>query len=1021
MIRRLVHACLRARFVVVAAAIALLVAGAVAGRGAPLDAFPEFSPPFVAVQAEAPGLSSLDVENLVTTPMENVLSGTPFVTTVRSTSVLGLSSVTLLFEPGTDLFVARQLVQERLARAAALLPASARAPVMLAPASSTGRVLMIGLTSETLSQVEITELVRWTLRPQLLAVPGVGSVSVWGARQREYDVRLDPGRLDAAGVGSDEVLAAVRAAATPIAGGYVDGPTQRMPLRHTSPIGSAADLEDLPVASRGGAVVRVRDVATVADTHPPPIGDAVVDDRPGLLLVVEKQPWGNTLEITRRVDEVLAQVKPALPGVEIDASIFRPASFVERSVGNLEEAMLVGVALVVAVLALFLWSWRTALISAVAIPLSIAAAVLVLRALGGTLNTMILAGLVIALGEVVDDAIIDVENIARRLRDNRALPAPRPVAEVVLAASLEVRSAVVYATVIVVLVFLPVWFLEGVSGAFFRPLALAYGLGVLASMVVALTVTPALSMLLLPRSPGGVRHAPLAAWLARRYEALLPRILPHPRAVIGAGGAAVALGALGFALLGDAFLPVFRENDFLTHWIAQPGTSLPALGRTTLRVSRELRAIPGITSFGSHLGRAEAADEIVGPNFGELWIHVGGGQDHDAVERRITETIEKYPGLRHDLETYLRECVEEVVSGARGAIVVRLFGPDLAALRAGADDLAARLRGVAGVAAVQVEQQTAVPEVRVTPRREAAALGFLPGDVRRAVDVLVRGAQAGELVQDGRPIAVVVRGEERLREDVSALREVPIVSPTGARARLADVADVTIAPTPNVVPHEGASRRIDVSLEVDGDLGAVARAVEAVVEGTRLPPAHHAEVLGEWKEREDARRRLLGFAAVSLALILGVLYSDLATARRTAVVAASLPFALAGGVAGAWLSGGVLSLGSLVGLVTVLGIASRNGILLVSHYRHLEEEGVAFGPALVVRGSVERVGPILMTALATGLALVPLVLAGDAPGHEIEHPMAVVILGGLVSSTALNLLVLPTLYLRFGASRPRAG
>ena len=1021
MIRYLITTCLQARFLVVVAAIVLLAAGALVGRKAPVDAFPEFAPPLVEVQTEAPGLSSLDVENLVTTPIENVLSGTSFITTVRSKSVLGLSSVVLLFEPGTDLFVARQLVQERLGRAAALLPASARAPVLMSPVSSTGRALKIGLTSETLSQAELTDLVRWTLRPRLLAVPGVGNVAVWGARERQYDVCIDPGRLDAAGVTTDEVVRAVQAATTPIAGGYIDGPAQRLPLQHESPVASPADLEELPVAARGGAVVRVRDVAVVADTFPPPIGDAVVNDRPGILLIVEKQPWGNTLEITRRIDEVLAEVKPALSGVEIDTSIFRPASFIERSIANLEEAMLVGIGLVIAVLALFLWSWRTALISALAIPLSIAAAILVLRALGGTLNTMILAGLVIALGEVVDDAIIDVENIVRRLRENRTLAEPKPALDVILAASLEVRSAVVYATIIVVLVFLPVWFLEGVSGAFFRPLALAYGLGVLASMIVALTVTPALSMLLLPRSLEESRHSPVMEWLSRRYERLLPRILLRSRAVLGSGTLALASGVAGFALLGDAFLPDFRENDFLMHWVAQPGTSLPALGRTTVMVSKELRAIPGVTSFGSHLGRAEAADEIVGPNFAELWIHVDEGYEHDAVARQVAATIEKYPGLRRDLETYLRERVDEVVSGAHGAVVVRVFGPDLSLLRASADELAAKLRAIGGVEAVQVEQQVLVPEVRVSPRSGAAALGFLPGDVRRAVNVFVRGERVGELVQNGRPIPVVVRGTDALREDVSALRDAQVVSALGARARLSDVADLTIDPTPNMVPHEAASRRIDVSLKVTGDLGAVAREVQAAVNATSWPAAHHAEVLGEWREREAARRRLLGFSAVSIVLILVVLYSDLRSARRTVVVAASLPFALVGGVAGAWLSGGVLSLGSLVGLVTVLGIASRNGILLVSHYRQLEEEDhVPFGPDLVLRGSVERVGPILMTALATGLALVPLVIAGDAPGHEIEHPMAVVILGGLVSSTLLNLLVLPTLYLRFGATRGRA-
>jgi len=470
------------------------------------------------------------------------------------------------------------------------------------------------------------------------------------------------------------------------------------------------------------------------------------------------------------------------------------------------------------------------------------------------------------------------------------------------------------------------------------------------------------------------------------------------------------------ALLGSAFLPDFKENDFLMHWVAQPATSLSALRRTTLRVSQELRAIDGVTSFGSHLGRAESADEIVGPNFGELWIHVDENVSHEEVSARVGEVIAKYPGLRRDLETYLREKIGEVLTGAQGAIVVRVFGPDLVELRRSAQALAVQLKGVAGVKAVRVEQQALVPEIRAAPRAEAAALGFLPSDVRAAIDLFVRGQRVGELVENGRTIPIVVQGPEAAREDVTTLRSMSVDSASGARARLGEVASLTIEPTPNIVPHEGSSRRIDLSLDISGDLSSVSKAIEAVVAQVQWPREHHAEVLGEWRERESASRRLMGFGAISLVLVLAVLFLDLQSVRQTLLVAASLPFALVGGAAGAWLAGGVLSLGSMVGLVTVLGIAARNGILLVSHYRQLEKEGVPFGSALVHRGSLERLGPILMTACATSLALVPLVVAGNTPGHEIEHPMAVVVLGGLVSSTVLNLLVLPAVYLRYGRS-----
>ena len=623
MIQALVRACLQLRFVVVVAAVAVLIIGYRTGSTAPIDAFPEFAPPMVEVQTEVPGMSSIDVESTVTTPLETVLAGTPSVELVRSKSVLGLSSVVLLFARDTDVFTARQLVQERLGPAASQLPTAARTPVMMPPVSSTSRVMKIGLTSDTLSQTELTDLVRWTVRPRLLAVPGVANVAVWGWRQRQFEAVLDPVALDAMSLSTIDVAQALREAVTPTAGGVLDSPLQRMAVQHASLVRSPQDLGRLPVATRSGVAVVVDDIGEARDGFPQPIGDAVVNDVPGLLLVVIKQPAGNTLEVTRGVDAALATLQPAMQGVSVDASIFRPAGFIEHSIGNLEHAMLLGGVFVALVLLVFTWSARTALISVIAIPLSLAVAVGVLSALGGTLNTMVLAGLVIALGEVVDDAIIDVENILHRLRENT----DRPVLEVALHASLEVRSAVVYATLIVVAVFVPIWFLEGVSGAFFRPLAIAYGVSVLASMVVALTVTPALALILLPRIARMPARSPVMEWLSRAYARLLPRLLLRSRFVVPAAIGLTLVAALGFVGLRDAFLPEFRESDFLMHWVAEPGTSLDAVARTTKRVSKELRAIPGVTSFGAHIGRAEVADEIVGQNFAELWVHVEGDDD----------------------------------------------------------------------------------------------------------------------------------------------------------------------------------------------------------------------------------------------------------------------------------------------------------------------------------------------------------------------------------------------------------
>ena len=1016
--RSLVTFCLNLRFAVLLAAVGLLVLGYVVLPKTKVDAFPEFAPPLVEVQTEAPGLSTLEVEQLVTLPIENSLHGMPKLKTLRSKSVLGLSSVVMFFEEGTDIFQARQFVQERLARVATQLPLASRAPVMLSPLSATSRVLKIGVTSKTLSQMEMSDAVRWTVRPKLLAVPGVANVAIWGQRDRQLRIQIDPEKLRGLGTSADEVTTAVQAALRPNAGGFVDTANQRIAVIHEARIDGGGPLSDLVIRTRGGTSMRLGDVARVDETFPPPIGDAVINGRTGLLLIVEKQPWGNTLDVTRRVEAALAELTPATPGMEYDSAIFRPASFVERSLANLGEALGIGCLLVVVVLALFLYDWRTAAISVVSIPLSLVTASLVMHHMGLTLDTMAIAGLAIALGEVVDDAIIDVENILRRLRQNAAKPEPEPTFRVVLDASLEVRSAVVYASLIVVLVFLPVFFLDGLAGAFFRPLALSYVLAVGASLVVALTVTPAFSLILLAKTPRDHKPTPLAGVLRRGLTPLLSRALERPKHALGVVLVALAAAGLALPFFGERFLPDFKESDFLMHWVAKPGTSLEAVRRSTLLVSGELLTVPGVKHFGSHIGRAEVADEVVGPNFAELWIHLDDGVDHDTSIKKITGIVEGYPGIQRDVQTYLQERVKEVLTGASGSIVVRIYGPDLAVLRERGAEIGKSLAAIPGVSNLKVEPQVIVPQISVTPKPSAAAaFGITPGELQRMTGAMLQGIRVGEAYREGRVMDVVVVGEDRWRSEVSTLREMPVWTPAGTTVRLSDVADVTLSPSPNLVQREGASRRLDVTCDASGrDLGAVARDVQAVIARTKLPAAHHAELLGEWQARGAARGRLLGLSAIALFGIGVILYSDFKSAKVAGLVFATLPFALVGAVAAVALTGGVVSLGSTVGFVTVLGIAARNGIMLVSHYRHLETvEGMPFGRALVERGTHERLVPIMMTALATGLALLPLALRGDRPGYEIEHPMAVVILGGLASSTVMNLLLLPALYARWCA------
>lgn len=1020
--RWLIGTALRLRVLLLALAVLLIgLAPGVLDR-APLDVFPEFAPPLVEVQTEAPGLSTAEVERLITVPIENAVLGTAWAKTVRSKSVLGLSSVVLIFREGTDLLRARQLVQERIARVQAQLPLVARPPVMLSPLSSLSRVLKIGVSSKRLSQVELTTLAKWTIRPRLMAIPGVANVAIWGQRDRQLQVLVDPDRLTTVGVTLDQVVRAATEATAVSAGGFIDTPNQRLAVQQRSAILGVEELATGVVASRNGVAMTLGDVALVTEGYPAPIGDAVINDGPGLLLIVEKQPWGNTLDVTKAVEEAIEALRPGLTDVEIDPTIFRPATFIEHSLANLNRALLIGCVLVILVLAFFLSDWRAGVISVLAIPLSLLSAVMILRYRGGTIDTMILAGLVIALGEVVDDAIIDIENIARRLRLNRAAGSPASSWSVVLDASLEVRSSVVYGSLIVVLVFLPVFFLEGLSGAFFRPLALTYILAIGASLVVALTVTPALALMLMANRDGDAGDTRLVRWLKGRYRTVLPRLIDRPAAAVRTVGVTMAIALGSYFFLGEEFLPHFREYDFLMHFVEKPGTSLEAMTRITISASRELRAVPGVRNFGSHIGRAEVADEVVGPNFTELWISLDPKVDYQPTVAKIQEVVDGYPGLYRDLLTYLRERVKEVLSGASATIVVRISGPELDQLRERAGVIRDSLKSIAGVADLKVQQQVLVPQIEITLRPEAGRqFGVSAGQVQRSVATLVRGTKVGEFYQDQRVFDVAVWGAEPVRADPMALRGVMIDTPLGGPVPLSALAEIAVRPAPNEITREGGSRRIDVTLNVAGrSLGAVAGEVKTKLGTVPFDRGYHAEVLGEYAERQASSRRLMTLGAVALVAIFLLLYTDFGTVSLAALVFATLPFALIGGIVAAWVTGGVLSLGSVVGFITVLGIAARNGIMLVSHYRHLEErEGLRFGRELVLRGSEERLAPILMTALVTALALLPIAVGGSRPGQEIEHPMAVVILGGLVSSTILNLFVLPTLYLRFG--RPSRG
>jgi len=1029
MIRWIVGTSLRFRFIVVALGLGLIYFGSLRLKDMPIDVFPEFAPPRMEVQTLCLGLSPAEVEEQVTVPIENAMNGVPGVEVLRSSSVPQLSSVTAILQRGTDELAARQLVTERVAIATRSMPTWAAPPVLMPPVSSTSRVMKIGVSSRTRSMMDLSMLAYWKIRSRLLSVPGVANVAIWGEQLKMLQVQVDPERLAEFNLTLDHVMETTSDAldvgllryaggAHIGTGGFIDAGSQRLSIHHILSSATPETLAQVPVAKRDGRQLVLGDVAQLVWGPQGMVGDAVINDGPGLMLIIEKYPWGNTLEVTRQVEAALEELKPGLPDIEIDTRIFRPAEYIGASIDNLSHALLLGSILVVIVVYTFLYDVRTALICIIAMPLSLLAAVLVLEWSGSTLNTMVLAGFVIALGVVVDDAILDVENIMRRLRERRNAGDTASTASIILDASIEVRHPIFYATLIVVVAVVPVFFMQALSGAFFKPLISAYVMAIMASLLVAITITPVLCLFLLQNAKLTGRVSPLSEWLGRIYVRGLTHATRTPVAAYITVAVVTLAGVATLPFLGYSLLPPFKERDFLIHWIADPSTSHPEMLRITKLVSRELRSIPGVRNFGAHIGQAFLADEIVGVANGENWISIDPNVDYDNTVAAIRDVVDGYPGLYRGVETYLDERIEEVLTGASEPIVVRIFGSDLNVLREQAELVRQALVTVKGIDDVKKDINVDVPHIQVTEKpTEALRYGLKPGDLRRASAALVAGEEVGDIFSDGRTHDVQVWATPARRHSFTSIEQLLIDTPTGKRVRMNQVADVQIMPTPNVIKREGGSRRIDVQAGVEGrDLASVAQDVQKRLENMRFPLGYHAILQGAYVELQSARSDLQLFALLALGGIFLLLQLSFHSWRLAVLSFLTLPSALVGGLLAAFAAGGMITLGSLVGFLSVLGIAARNGIMMISHFQHLERfEREAFGLSMVLRGARERLRPILMTTGATGLAIVPLVIFGNQPGHEIEYPMAIVILGGLVTSTLLNLFVLPALYLRFGA------
>jgi CzcA family heavy metal efflux pump len=1028
MLRWLVQHSLRLRGIVLILACLVTGYGIYTARHSKLDVFPEFVQPQVEVQTEAPGLTAAQVEALVTRPVESALAGASEMETIRSESIQGLSVVTALFKEGADVYHVRQMLAEKLAAVSGELPAGVKAPRLFPLVSSTMDILKFGLLSTNLTPMQLRAFADWTLLPRLLAVPGVAKCSIFGGEVRQIQIQLRPDRLLAFDLSIQDVLEAARKATGVRGAGFIETPAQRINIQTEGQSLTAQELGQVVLAQHEGKSVRLCDVASVLEGAEPKFGDALIMGRPGILVTASGQYGANTMEMTRGLESALQDMKPvfAAEAIEYVPSLHRPANFIENSLGNVRSSLLAGGALIALVLLVFLLDLRAAFISFASIPLSLLTAVIVLHHLGVTINTMTLAGFAVAIGVVVDDAIIDVENIMRRLRENRDLGRPRSVAAVILEASLEVRSAIVYATFIVALVFLPVLAMSGVQGRFFAPLAASFLLATLASLAAAVTVTPALCLAVYLR----VNPRPEPRWLAglkRGHRWLLQRLSRRPRTLMAVAALVVAGAAATLPFFGGDFLPEFREGHFVVQVTTVAGTSLPEMRRYGALISQALLKIPHIKTVELQIGRAEMGEDTWGPQKSEMHVELQpvSGREEANVEEAIRQTLEKFPGIRFSVMTFLGDRLGETISGETAQVVISIFCDDLDVAGQKARQIEGILNSVPGASDIEEKSPPGAPilEVKLRPER-LTQFGFRPVEVMEAVELAYAGTVVGQVYQGNRVFDVATILDPALRQAPQAVGSFLVRNSSGLRLPLRQLADIYPATGPYLISHEGARRRQTVTCNAEGrDVASVVADIKRVVaQKVRLPQGAYIEYSGAAEQQARARSELILYSTIAgagIVLLLGIVFRDW---RRLLLVLANVPFALVGGVLAAFLTGwlgetgkGSLSLGTLVGFVTLFGITARNSIMMISHFDHLVSvEGMTWGLEAALRGATERLPPILMTALVTALGLLPLALGSGEAGREIEGPMATVILGGLLTSTVLNLLLLPTLALRYG-------
>lgn len=1026
MVERLIRLSLGHRGLVLACAAITLVLGAWRAADMPVDVFPDLTAPRVTVVTESTGMATEEVERLITFPIETAVNGTAGLRRLRSASAPGISVVWAEFDWTTSSIVARQRVTERLQTAVSSLPDGAEPP-LLAPASSVmGEIAFIALTSDQRSPIELRRIADVEVRRRLLGVQGVSQVVPIGGERKEYQILVDPNRLEPYRLTLGEVVDAVRRGSRNAPGGYAIDGGQESVVRVLGRAHGIDDLEAIVVTSRDGAPVRIRDVARVREGAALPRGTASCDARPAVILSVVKQPEADTVSTTRRLDEALAGLQRDLGprGVEVHTEVFRQQDFIDTAIENVVGVLRDGAILVIVVLLFFLWSIRPTVISVVAIPLSLVTAAIVLDLFGLTIDTMTLGGLAIAVGELVDDAIVDVENVTRRLRERAHLPpTERPsVIETVLTASLEIRAAIVSATLILMLVFVPLLFLGGLEGRLLRPLAVAYLAAILASLLVAITVTPVLCSFLLPGAvEKDAREPRVIALLVRRYTPLLEWTLVRPRVVVTAAAALVLTGVVAFAGLGRSFLPEFNEGSLNIAMVLAPGTSLDESNALATLAERALLADPAVVSVGRRTGRAERDEHVLGVETTELEVRLSREDERtrEQLFGDIRERLAVVPA-QFTIGQPISHRIEHMISGQRGALAIKVFGEDLGRLRRAAESVRTAIVDVPGLVDLNVEQVVEIPQLSIRIDQHAAsAYGFSTGAAATAIGTALWGIAPTSVYEEGTATPVVVRYDRAFEADLEDIRRLVVPTPHGALVPISALAHVRRDAGPNFVLRENVERRLIVSANVDGgDVRGAFEAVRANIErDAQLPDGVRVEYAGQFEREAETARRLSLLGLVVIVGIGFVVATTLGSGRRALIVLVNLPFALAGGVVGVYLAGGVLSVATTIGFITLFGIATRNGILLATRTRDLEDEGVATAEA-VSRAAQDRLAPILMTAVTAALGLLPLALALGQPGSEIQAPMALVILTGLATSTTLNMLVVPAMLARWGVTAP---